>query len=74
MAWVGIPVDDSVEKAGMLHHHFPCLASMNQDSDYLDTLMHVSGNILKDNIKEEVESHLTVAFLRPPGQVEGPEK
>jgi hypothetical protein len=28
---IGLPVDQAVEAAGMLHHHFPCLASMNKD-------------------------------------------
>lgn len=67
---VGEPVDESLEKAGMLHHHFPCLASMNQDRDYQDTLMHVSGNLLKEAIKDEVESHLSVIYLRPHGRVD----
>jgi hypothetical protein len=43
---------------------------MNQDSDYHDTLMHVSGNILKDSLKEALGDHLQVAYLRPAGQVE----
>ncbi len=68
---VGTPVDDSVEAAGMLHHHFPCLASMNKDPDYRDTLMHVSGDILRDAVKNEVRAHLApVAYLRPNGRVD----
>lgn len=64
---IGTDVDASVEAAGMLHHHYPCLASMNKDVDYRDTLMHVSGNILQDAIKDEIRSHLTVVYLRPDG-------
>lgn len=65
---VGTSVDDSIEEAGMLHHHYPCLASMNKDQDYLDTLMHVSGNILQDALKDEVRGHLSpVPYLRPHG-------
>ncbi len=64
---IGVEVNEAVEEAGMLHHHFPCLASMNQDADYLDTLMHVSGNILKDTIREEIEAHLSIVYLRPHG-------
>jgi hypothetical protein len=67
---IGIHVDESIEKAGMLHHHFPCLAGMERDPDYLDTLMHVSGNLLKDAWKDEVRSHLSVVYLRPHGRVE----
>jgi hypothetical protein len=66
----GTQVEDALEKSGMLHHHFPCLASMNQDEKYLDTLMHVSGNILKDTVKEEIDTHLTVVYLRPQSRSE----
>lgn len=64
---IGTPVDDAIEEAGMLHHHFPCLASMERDSDYMDTLMHVSGNLLKDAIKDEIRDHLSVTYIRPSG-------
>jgi hypothetical protein len=68
---LGTQVDESIEKAGMLHHHYPCLASMNQDIDYHDTLMHVSGNLLLDALKDEVRTHMTpVAYLRPHSLVE----
>lgn len=62
----GTPVDQAVEAAGMLHHHFPCLASMNIDVDYNDTLMHVSGHLLQDAIKEALGEHAPRAiYLRP---------
>jgi hypothetical protein len=68
---IGLPVDDAVEAAGMLHHHFPCLASMNQDADYHDTLMHVSGDYLRDAVKNEIRPFLTpTPFLRPSGRVD----
>ena len=66
---IGTPVNDAIEEAGMLHHHFPCLASMERDSDYMDTLMHVSGNLLKDAIKDEIRDHLSVTNIRPSGFV-----
>lgn len=70
---VGVEVDESIEKTGMLHHHFPCLASMNQDADYHDTLMHVSGHILQDSVKEEIKNHLSpTVYLRPEGHIEIP--
>jgi hypothetical protein len=69
---VGIEVDESIDKTGMLHHHFPCLASMNQDADYHDTLMHVSGHILQDSVKERIKDHLSpTPYLRPEGHVDG---
>lgn len=52
---VGLSVDEAEVQAGLAHHHFPCLASMGKDVDFGDTLMHVSGNILKDNISEQVK-------------------
>jgi len=67
----GTPVDEAVEKAGLLHHHFPCLASMAQDPDYYDTLMHVSGHRVREAVQHELEGHLTpVTYLRPHGRVE----
>jgi hypothetical protein len=70
----GTAVDDALESAGMLHHHFPCLASMNQDADFLDTLMHVSGNLLKESLREEISDFLKpVTFLRPQGRSEPPQ-
>ncbi len=68
---VNAPVDEAVERAGMLHHHYPCLASMNQELDYGDTLMHVSGDCLRDAIKEEIRQHLSpTPYLRPAGRSE----
>lgn len=68
---VGCSVEQAEYEAGMLHHHYPCLASMNQDPDYADTLMHVSGHILRVTVKEQIQDHLQpVAYLRPPGKAE----
>jgi hypothetical protein len=70
---VGTPVDEAVEATGMLHHHFPCLASMAQDPDYGDTLMHVSGHLVRDAVRGELSEHLTpVPYLRPDGLSELP--
>ncbi len=63
----GVAAADAVEAAGLLHHHYPCLASMGVDVDYDDTLMHVSGNIMKDAISVEVKRHAPVRYLRPGG-------
>lgn len=54
---VGASLDEAEEKAGLLHHHFPCLASMGKDPDFGDTLMHISGNILKDSISEQLKPY-----------------
>jgi hypothetical protein len=61
----GVTVDEAEERAGMLHHHFPCLASMGIDADFGDTLMHVSGNILRDEVLEQVKSHKKIQYIVP---------
>jgi hypothetical protein len=66
---VGVPVDEAEEKAGLLHHHYPCLASMVKLDDYNhDTLMHESGHMLRDNISEQIK-HLKDTHYVAPGQL-----
>jgi hypothetical protein len=62
---VGLSADEAEYEAGMRHHHFPCLASMGIDPDYGDTLMHISGNILKDNVGEQVKPYKRVQYVKP---------
>ncbi len=62
---VGLSADDAEHEAGMLHHHYPCLASMGIDADYGDTLMHISGNILKDNVGEQVRPFKRITYISP---------
>lgn len=63
---IGVSVDEAEEKAGLLHHHYPCLAAMDIDDDYHDTLMHVSGHITRDRVKEQIKPFLRIAYLTPP--------
>jgi hypothetical protein len=62
---LGVSADEAEEKAGLLHHHFPCLASMGIDSDWGDTLMHVSGNLLKDDVGEKVRPYKQIQYIAP---------
>jgi len=62
---VGLSVDEAEEKAGLLHHHYPCLASMGKDIDFGDTLMHVSGNVLKDNVAGQVKPFKRDQYIEP---------
>lgn len=62
---VGLSADEAEEKAGLLHHHYPCLASMGKDIDFGDTLMHVSGNVLKDNVGKQVKPYKRVQYIAP---------
>jgi len=62
---VGVSVEEASEKAGLLHHHYPCLASMGKDSDFGDTLMHVSGNVLKDEVEKQVRPYRRIQYIEP---------
>ncbi len=56
----GIAINEAVPRAGLICHHFPCLASMQQeeiDKGKFDTLMHISGYV----VNEEVERQIAVA-------------
>ncbi len=62
---VGVSADDAETQSGLLHHHYPCMASMGIDSDFSDTLMHVSGNLLKDNVGQQVKPFKHVQYFVP---------
>jgi hypothetical protein len=63
---IGVSVDEAEGKAGLLHHHYPCLASMTKLNDYNhDTLMHESGNLLKDNINDQIKPFKQVRYISP---------
>lgn len=66
----GTPLAESVEQIGLHHHHYPCRASMGIEPLYHDTLMHVSGNIMKRAWKEALGDHRPARSFRPPGYVE----
>jgi len=65
---VGLSAGEAEEKAGMRHHHYPCLASMGEDTDYDDTLMHVSGNMIKDNVGTQVKAFKEIRYIVPRGR------
>ena len=63
---VGVPVDEAEEKAGLFHHHFPCLASMVKLDDYNhDTLMHESGHLLQDNLSKQLKPFKKTKYISP---------
>ena len=63
---IGVSTDKTEERAGLLHHHFPCLASMQKlEAFNHDTLMHVSGYILKEQVGEQVKPFKKVRYIRP---------
>ena len=68
---IGLSADEAEEKAGLFHHHFPCLASMVKLNDYNhDTLMHESGHLLQDNLAEQLKPYKQTKYIAPSGKVE----
>ena len=66
----GTKISEAIQDAGLHHHHYPCQASMGIDPLFGDTLMHVSGNIMKDALKEALGPDLDIPYIRPAGYVE----
>lgn len=62
---VGINVDNAEFEAGMLHHHYPCLASMGIDPGYGDTLLHVSGNLTGDAVNAACKPYKQNLYFKP---------
>jgi hypothetical protein len=63
---IGLSADEAEEKAGLAHHHFPCLASMVKLNDYNhDTLMHESGHLLQENLEEQLKPFKQVKYIAP---------
>jgi len=53
---VGLSTDEVLDKASLLHKHFPCLTTMTKLDDFdHETLMHESGHQLTDNIKSQLK-------------------
>ena len=59
---IGLSADEADAKAGLILHHYPCLCSMNQeqiDDRLYDTLMHVSGYIINEEVAKQVKPFKT---------------
>jgi len=52
---VGVWFRDATEQAGLLHHQFPCLATMVMDREFEDTLMHRAGNMVKQTVQQSIK-------------------
>ena len=64
------PLAEAVMTSGLLHHHYPCQASMGIDTQYQDTLMHISGNIMKDALHQAIKPFIRTNYIRPTGHVD----
>jgi len=73
---VGLSADEADTKAGLILHHYPCLCSMTQeqiDDRLHDTLMHVSGYIMNEEVAEQVKGFKTPPRYLTPGEYAGGE-
>lgn len=68
---VGVPVGEAVFQAGVFHHHYPCLAGMVVERSLGDTLLHLSGHLMRQAVEAEVAPLLPrAAYLVPEGRSE----
>lgn len=68
---IGLSADEAEERAGLFHHHFPCLASMVKLNDYNhDTLMHESGHLLQENLAEQLKPFKQTRYIAPTGLID----
>ena len=52
---IGLPTSEVLDKASLLHKHFPCLTTMTKLDDFdHETLMHESGHQLTGNIAKQL--------------------
>lgn len=54
----GERIQDAEEKAGLLHHNYPCLATMTIDWQFQDTLMHRAGYFVKEAVRKALKGYL----------------
>jgi len=52
---VGAWFREATEQAGLLHHQFPCMATMAMDREFEDTLMHRAGNMIKQTVQQSIK-------------------
>jgi hypothetical protein len=64
---VGLPVEEAEERAGLLHHHYPCLATMAMDQEFEDTLMHRAGLFMKLAVEKALGPYrkLHASYITP---------
>jgi hypothetical protein len=68
---VGRDVSEVVLQAGILHHHYPCLAGMVMERSLGDTLLHLSGQLMRQAVEVEIAPLLPrAAYLVPEGRSE----
>jgi hypothetical protein len=68
---VGKSPAEAIFQAGILHHHYPCLAGMAMERSLGDALLHLSGQLMRQAVEVEVAPLLPrTACLVPEGRSE----
>jgi len=68
---VGVDVREAVIQAGLLHHHYPCRATMRVDPDLGKPLIQISGDLMRQAVEVEIASRLPQGtYLVPEGHSE----
>ena len=63
---VGIAIKEAVPQAALYAFHYPCLASMSMEPTG-DTLMHVSGYVVNEEVYRELQSYYRQKVVYPYG-------
>jgi hypothetical protein len=53
---IGVAIEEAVPRAGLIAHHYPCLASMAMEANG-ETLMHVSGYVVNDEVYRKLQQY-----------------
>jgi thymidylate synthase len=51
----GTRIREAVEQSGLMHHQYPCLATMGIDKEFEDTLMHRAGLAAKQAVEAAIK-------------------
>jgi hypothetical protein len=51
----GTRIGEAVEQSGLMHHQYPCLATMGIDREFEDTLMHRAGLAIKQTVASAIK-------------------
>jgi len=52
---VGTHMKDAVESSGILHHNYPCMATMTMDKELGDTIMRHAGLMTKQAVEKAIK-------------------
>lgn len=53
---IGVAIEEAVPRAGLVAHHYPCLASMAMEPTG-DTLMHISGYVVNEEVCQKLQQY-----------------